>query len=93
MYHRDGYSIATIVVILTALSAMTFLQNDSEVRCIWCETRRNCCGEKREGQSANDYLLIIILILISHYSTWEALANKFVNFGCTVFIKWRHRHQ
>ena len=30
------YSIATIVIILTALSAMTFLQN--EVRCIWCGT-------------------------------------------------------
>ena len=52
--HRDGYSIATIVITLTALSAMTFLQN--EVRCIWCESGRNCCGEKREGQSANDYL-------------------------------------
>ena len=37
-----------------------FLQN--EVRCIWCETGRNCCGEKREGQSAKDYLLILILI-------------------------------
>ena len=37
-----------------------FLQN--EVRCIWCETGRNCYGEKREGQSAKDYLLILILI-------------------------------
>ena len=61
VYHRDGYNITTIVIILTALSAMTFLQN--EVRCIWCESGRNCCGEKREGQSANDYLLIIIFIL------------------------------
>ena len=52
VYHRDGYNVATIVIILTALSAMTFLQN--EVRCIWCESGRNCCGEKREGQSAND---------------------------------------
>ena len=42
---------------------------EDEVRCIWCETGRNCCGKKQEGRSATDYLLIIILILISNYST------------------------
>ena len=52
----------TIVIILTILSAMSLLLFN-EVRCIWCENGRNCCGEKREGQSANNYLLIIILIL------------------------------
>ena len=67
MYHRDGYNVATIVIILTALSAMTFLQN--EVRCIWCESGRNCCGEKREGQSANDYLNNNYFHTISNHST------------------------
>ena len=77
MYHRDGYNVATIVIILTALSAITFLQN--EVRCIWCESGRNCCGEKREGQSANDYLLIISYYLKSQYCSKTLLHVEVVS--------------
>ena len=73
----------TIFIILTTLSAMTFLHN--EVRCIWCETGRNCCGEKREGQSAKDYLLILILILILNYNI---VAKYFCRGGC--FTTARH---